>query len=271
MKADLTNIHPLFSIDFVVHESDQEMTGYHYHNGYELYILEQGYQNLLVHDILLDVAKYDVVLYKPNTFHKSMKRQGCARTCIYFSERFLQLYFTEHAIKTLLHCFEKELISLNKEIFPKIKKLMLLLEKESVHEPDNRIFIYLADILNILNDNEDAPRSEPFPSAISNLSPILSYINQNYSSITTIDEISDAFFISKFHLCHAFKKATGITLIQYLNKIRIQNACNMLAGTKLSVSKISAACGFHSSMYFCKVFKEALYVTPSEFRRNSLS
>ncbi|MFV0341586.1 MAG: AraC family transcriptional regulator [Anaerocolumna sp.] len=267
MNTDLFNTHPWFYIEYIKHTSDQDMPNYHHHNGYELYFLEEGYQNILINDTILDVAPYDVVLHKPNIMHRSLKRQGCARTCIYFSERFLRFYYTDKAIDTLLACFHKELISLNKEIFPKIKKLMLLLERDNVTAAENRIFIYLADILNILNDYKDKSRSEPIPSAFTNLMPILTYINQNYGSINTIDEISSHFFMSKFHLCHIFKDAIGLTIIQYLTKIRIQNACTMLLNTNLSISDIGALCGFNSTMYFCKVFKQSISLTPGDFRK----
>lgn len=270
MIADLFTTHPLFYIEYTKHISDQDMPNYHHHNGYELYFLEEGYQNILINDSFFNIAPYDVVLYKPNILHRSLKRQGCARTCIYFSERFLRLYFADAAINSLLSCFEKELISLSKEIFPKVKKLMLLLDRENVADKNNRIFIYLADILNILNENKDSQQSESINSAFSNFSPILTYINQNYSKVSNIQEIADNFYISKFHLCHIFKEATGITLIQYLNKIKIQNACVMLINTSLSISEVGAACGFHSTMYFCKTFKQALSQTPSEFRKNNI-
>jgi AraC-like DNA-binding protein len=270
MIADLCNTHPWFYIEYTKHVSDFDMPNYHHHSVYELYFLEEGYQNILINDSILDIAPFDVVLYKPNILHRSMKRQGCARTCIYFSERFLRLYFTDTAINALLNCFDKELISLNKEIFPKVKNLMLQLEKENVTDIDNHIFVYLADILNILNNNRNTIRTEPTNSSFAKFAPILSYINQNYSRLTNIEEIADYFYISKYHLCHVFKEATGITLIQYLNKIRIQNACNLLVNSNLSISDIGASCGFHSSMYFCKTFKQALAQTPTEFRKNNI-
>lgn len=266
MNADLDNIHPLFCIEYCKHDANHSMSNAHYHSSYELYILEQGYHNMLINDSIFDIGMFDVVLYKPNTFHKSLQNQGCARTCIYFSDRFLNQHFTTKSISSLLSCFDNSIISLNKETFPKFKNLMLSLEKENVTDPNNRIFIYLADILNILNDNKNNPKSENFTSQYKNFAPILSYINQNYNKINNIEEISDVFFISKFYLCHLFKEVTGLTMIQYLNKIKIQNACNMLVNTNQSISQISMECGFNSSMYFCKTFKQELKVTPREFR-----
>jgi AraC-like DNA-binding protein len=243
------------------------MPSAHHHNTYELYILEQGYHSILINDSIHHITNYDVALFKPNIFHKSLQKQDCARTCIYFTDRFLRLHFTDYSMKTLLSCFEKEVISLNKEIFPKLKKLMLLLENETVSDANNHIFIFLADILNILNDNKNSKRAEHLPVAHKNFAPVLSYINQNYNKITSLEEIASQFYISKFYLCRLFKETTGLTLIQYLNNIKLQNACNMLINTDLSVSHIGTACGFNSTMYFCKTFKQALSVTPSEFRK----
>ncbi|MNC53895.1 Transposon Tn10 TetD protein [compost metagenome] len=149
-----------------------------------------------------------------------------------------------------------------------MKKLLLLLEKEHASDTDNRIFVHLAEILHILNENKSVPRLEQPPLVHAKFAQILSYIHQNYNKITHIEEIAGYFYISKYYLCRIFKEATGVTLTHYINNIKIQNACQMLVNTDLSILEIGIACGFNSSMYFSKTFKEALSVTPSEFRRN---
>jgi AraC-like DNA-binding protein len=110
---------------------------------------------------------------------------------------------------------------------------------------------------------------EHVPAAYANFAPILLYISQNYNRISKIEEIAEEFFMSKYYLCHVFKEATGLTLIQYLNNIKIQHACNLLVNSNLSILEVGNACGFNSSMYFCKIFKQALSVTPSEFRKQA--
>ncbi|WNS44037.1 AraC family transcriptional regulator [Paenibacillus sp. MMS20-IR301] len=269
MSADLYQSHPLFSIEYGKHDSNYEMPNFHYHNSYELYILEEGHHHFMVNDSLHDIKMYDVALFRPNSFHKSRGNHSCARTCLYFTERFLRLHFTERSIGQLLSCFDQSVISISKEAFPRMKKLLLLLDKENVSDPDNRIFIYLADILNLMNEHKQTPSAGHVPAAYANFAPILSYINQNYNRISKIEEIAEQFFISKYYLCHIFKEATGMTLIQYLNNIKIQHACSLLVNSRLSVLEIGNACGFNSSMYFCKIFKQALNVTPSGFRKRA--
>ncbi|WP_151734205.1 helix-turn-helix transcriptional regulator ['Paenibacillus yunnanensis' Narsing Rao et al. 2020] len=261
--------HPLFAMEYEKHDADYRMPNYHYHNSYELYVLEEGYHHFMLNDTVFDIAMYDVALVKPNLFHQSHGNHSCARTCIYFTDRFLRLHFTERSIQALLGCFDKELIAIGKEAFPKLKRLLLLLGKENVSHPDNRIFIYLADLLNLLNEHTRSPRAGQVPLSYTNIAPVLAYINQNFNKIDTIEEIAGHFYISKYYLCRIFKEATGLTLIQYLNNIKIQHACNMLVNSKLSVLEIGIACGYNSSMYFCKMFKQALSLTPSEFRNKA--
>jgi AraC-like DNA-binding protein len=269
MSAGFYLDHPLFSIEHTKHDPVHRMSDYHYHNSYELYFLEDGYHNFLINDAIHDIAMYDAALFKPNLFHKSRHNHNCTRTCLYFTDRFLRLHFTERSIKALLGCFDKEVISIGKEKFPRIKKLLLLLEKENVDDPDNRVFVYLADILNLLNESKGTPRSSHLSATDAHFAPILAYINQNFNKINKIEEIAEQFYISKYYLCRLFKEATGLTLVQYMNTIKIQHACNMLVNTDLSIMEIGDACGFNSSMYFCKMFKQALSVTPSDFRRNA--
>jgi len=267
MTTPFKKIHPLFSIEYIQHDDNYVMPSTHSHSHYELYILEQGHHEMLVNDALIDVAMHEVVLLKPNIFHRSIGNRSCKRTCIYFSERFLRLFFTEKACSSLLNCFNHEVLVLDKMTFPRLKRLMLLLEKENVDQDDHSIYIYLADILNLLN-KEGVAKADSGNVKGEPIAPILTYINQNYNKLQHIEEIAERFYISKYYLCKIFKKATGLTLVQYISNIKLQNACNMLSNTKLSVSEVAEACGFNSTMYFCKFFKSALKVTPSQFRKN---
>lgn len=95
----------------------------------------------------------------------------------------------------------------------------------------------------------------------------ISYINQNVQRDLTIDEICKVLHISKYHFCRAFKKATGTTVMKYIQKTRIVMAKSMLLNENLSVSEISARCGFSSVSYFSRIFKEETGVSPFYFKR----
>ncbi len=63
-----------------------------------------------------------------------------------------------------------------------------------------------------------------------------------------------------------FKQAAGMTLVAYLNHVRLSKAARMLIETDRSIAEIASASGFSDQSYFDKRFKRALGRTPKEFR-----
>lgn len=85
---------------------------------------------------------------------------------------------------------------------------------------------------------------------------VIDHLNLNLDKEVSLDELSQQFFISKYYLCHAFRKYTGVTLFQYLSVKRIAMAQHLLELGEPATS-VAYAVGFrnYSSFYrtFCKV------------------
>lgn len=96
----------------------------------------------------------------------------------------------------------------------------------------------------------------------------IEYINGNICNDIDIDGICEHVHMSKYHFCRSFKKATGLTVMEYILKTRIVLSKNMLAKEHFTVSEISERCGFSSISYFCRVFKANCGITPSRYRKN---
>lgn len=97
----------------------------------------------------------------------------------------------------------------------------------------------------------------------------VTYINRNIYSDIKIDDICDAIHISKPHLCRAFKKATGTTVMNYILKTRIILAQKMLEKEEISITDISERCHFSSVAYFCRVFKSKTGISPLKYRNQT--
>lgn len=95
------------------------------------------------------------------------------------------------------------------------------------------------------------------------------YINRHISENVSIDDICAAIPMSKYHFCRKFKKATGLTVMDYVLQTRIVAAKNMLSSEAFPVSEISGKCGFSSISYFCRVFKESTGMSPLQYRRSN--
>lgn len=105
------------------------------------------------------------------------------------------------------------------------------------------------------------------PSVTGMIHKSVEYINENIRNNLDIDEICSYIHISKYHFCRAFKQATGLTVMNYILKTRLILAQGMLAGNRnISISEVSAECGFSSPAYFSRVFKQETGLSPLQFR-----
>lgn len=98
---------------------------------------------------------------------------------------------------------------------------------------------------------------------------IISYLERNYASPITLQELSDKVYLSKDYMSAIFKKETGRTIMQYLTDIRLGHAQHLLLShTDKRIVDIGKMCGFDSPSYFGKQFKKSIGTTPEKYRRN---
>ncbi len=93
------------------------------------------------------------------------------------------------------------------------------------------------------------------------------YISLHYNDDLTLENIADFAGFSKYHFSRLFKAYTGETVYQYINRIRIRNAENMLSDPDLNISEIACRCGFSNISAFIRMFKINNGCTPSEYRK----
>lgn len=96
---------------------------------------------------------------------------------------------------------------------------------------------------------------------------ILDYIEFNFSSTITLKDLSDRFSLSIPYISSQFKKEVGITIIHFINQLRINTAIELLNGGSMSIQDIAATVGILDYNYFTKIFKKEIGMTPTEFRK----
>ena len=90
------------------------------------------------------------------------------------------------------------------------------------------------------------------------------YANRDFS----VNTIADAVGLSPAYVGRVFRRSSGITLVEYILKVRIENSCLLLAQTDMPVSEIVSQVGFGDAPYFYKVFKKVNGCTPAQYRAN---
>ena len=73
--------------------------------------------------------------------------------------------------------------------------------------------------------------------------------------------------LNEKYLCRLFKNYTSMTPIEYINSLRIENACHLMIHSNFSVTDAALESGFNDSSYFTKLFKRHKGITPSEYKK----
>ncbi len=97
-------------------------------------------------------------------------------------------------------------------------------------------------------------------------SSVVDYINANYSSSDLcLNELAKYANVSPSYLSALFKKSEGISISDCIANIRVNNACQLLQTTTLSLKEISQKCGYANQYYFSTAFKKKMGKTPSSY------
>ena len=92
------------------------------------------------------------------------------------------------------------------------------------------------------------------------------FINEHQTEDLSLGQVAKAVNTSTFYFCKMFKKITGINFTEYLSRVRIEKAKNLLLNPNLSISEIAYEVGFQSLTHFNRVFKKIIGQSPTEFR-----
>lgn len=130
---------------------------------------------------------------------------------------------------------------------------------------------YITDIISLCytesNSSDVLTHSSGKEGTKHKLQLIREYIDAHYRDDLSLDELSNLFFISKYHLSREFRKEFGVTIGHAITSKKVSKAKSLLRFSKDSIEQIGETCGFQDSGYFIKVFKRAENMTPLEYRK----
>ena len=98
------------------------------------------------------------------------------------------------------------------------------------------------------------------------IEPALRCIKNEYRRELTVDELAKKCNVSKHYFCRVFKAVTQKSAMEYLRCYRLQVANIQLSNTKSSIAEIAASCGFESSNYFSRCYKQYYGISPTGSR-----
>jgi len=100
-----------------------------------------------------------------------------------------------------------------------------------------------------------------------NIKKVVRFIDSNYSKSISLSLLANIACMSKYHFCRTFKKQIGVQSSEYINKIRIRQAKQLLCSSHFSITQICYMTGFNDLTYFERVFKKLENCCPFAYRK----
>lgn len=250
-----------------------------YNSGYQK--CESGYQvgpivrnRFLIHHVVSGKGSYTVdgKTYSVNTGDTFIIYPGAVAS--YCADRqnpweYYWVGFGGGDVKTLIAQTDftpaHPVITLNQS--EELKEILLKIYHCSGNELSNHVQMtgYLYLFLSVLIKHASG-KTDSADVSLDYIRQAVDFISENYERPISVMEIADALRISRSYLYRIFMKHMGQSPKAYLENYRIKQACILLKKTSLSVNQIAGLVGYEDQLYFSKVFRKRMNLSPRIYR-----
>jgi len=226
-------------------------------NAGDVFVL-QGHQR----HYFKDASHIEIV----NVMYDGIKNKSMIPERIRQMEGYNALFILEPLYRSKHHFKNK--LRLNREEMAKIEIILNLMFHELASKMEGYEIVLtnrLQELVIILSRHYSMIKTTEAQSLV-RLGQVIEFMEKNPGEKIFIDDLANMANMSKRNFMRIFKRALGLTPVNYLMQVRLQKARKLLREEGLSISEIAMACGFSDSNYFIKCFKQAFEVTPFKFR-----
>lgn len=271
-----------FQISEVVlnHENSRPDT-FHWHSYFEITYVQEGRGNYFVNgqDYLMEPG--DIIIFNNVEAHGwKLMGEDMKLLVMIFSPEFvaekLSVFDSEY-LKPFVERGSnfKNRIGSEEPVSHEIRKGIREIYAEWKQQKEGYPLMIKANILRILTmlirTYQDESKSEEMlkekKNAMKRLEQAISYIDSHYSEKITLDEVAAAAYMSSNYFSSYFRKVTGISFSEYVTRIRISRARELLRDTDKSVTEIAMECGFHNISNFYRLYKKHVGKPPRDEKK----
>ena len=251
---------------------------YHQHSEIQISHIVSGEGTMIVGDSISPYKSGDIIVIGSGLPHvlrsdETFGGSSFMQSLFFTRESFGESFFMLEDLKSIRSFFRKA-----ENGFKPLNNLNnLRAHFDSFHSATqlDRV-ICLLKILNLLSRSKYQSLSGFVPKSISShddgsrISEVMSYSMERYSEPISLSEISGVASMTKNAFCKYFKRRTNKTYIQFLNELRVEQACKMLLDRpELNIAEIAERCGFQNMSNFNRQFRAIKKMTPSEIQKIS--
>lgn len=241
-----------------------DFLSHHVSDHFKIIQFDKKVNNFILNDRSYTFEKGQFLFLSPFDLYSNPEKYSLT-VLIHFNKAYLKQFFHGDLVEDSLLCFT------NHTVLPTEKEMKLVEEcikkMDPGNLPGNLNYLYLFEMLKILSMHVES--ETPEKKYNTRVEEIMGYIDRNLTQMESIDDIASHFYISKYYLCRLFRQETGMTLVDYQNKAKVQKACHMLRDNpEISITQVATECGFNTIQYFGTVFKKNIGLTPKQFAKS---
>lgn len=274
-KKELTPVHySEYSAKVIYHLRIQPggMTfPLHWHERIELLRIHEGCLVFTCTDHHLTLAPGDVCLISPRMLHSGVAGPEGVMYDVVMFDTSLLLNGTAAAKKYIAplcdgSCIFEPLVR-NDQIRDRVDDIVRAHRFDTQLHP-LQVVSALYDLVGLLYKNCVIRDLAALPPQ-QQFGPVIDYINEHYAEPISSAMLSRKFGYDEAYFCRKFKKHTGLTVMRYIQILRMEQARRLLAETEMPIKDIATQCGFTDTAYFANRFKSIYRSTPSQIREFS--
>lgn len=100
-----------------------------------------------------------------------------------------------------------------------------------------------------------------------NIDDVIQYVTEHFDNTFSLDELASSCALNSSYFSRAFKEHAGIPLFEFINRKRIDRACQLLKNSDLTILDIAFSVGYNNVSFFNRYFKKLNRMSPGEYRR----
>jgi AraC-like DNA-binding protein len=249
----------------------------HYHNAYELDFFVKAELDIFVRDNKYTIRDGDFFFINEYEIHRMFynPNRPYSRYVINFSKDFVKGVLLESGLEPTLEWIVQDgprKVATTSEDRNQIKGMFSVIADAYDRFNQTQDTLAMATIkinlLMLLIRFKELSEKQPPPHAYNpHIKGLIDYMDKNYMNPITMEQLAEAFDLSKFYISHLFKEATRFTVFEYLLNRRIMEAKKLLEYTDQSIVHIALNCGFNNLQHFYRIFKRQVKATPLQYRR----
>ena len=253
---------------------------YHAHDSVEIVIILEGEGGFHIDGTDYPAKAGDIFILNPGTYHKSLCT-GSGRCAVECYLNFTDIAFRDCAPDTFpLFPGGHILHSMNKALSQQITALCSSISNETKNFRAGRDFMlksYLVQILCLLvRSQQEKPEEDFSPGYVFRstnkqyiVKRITDYMEEHYREKISLNQIAANMYLSTFYISKIFKSETGDTPINYLIRLRMEKAKELLLKNPgATIQEIADEVGYSDTYHFSKLFKKCCQVPPSYYKKN---